>query len=150
MNKIVLRSSALAACLLMSAACFADDLVATITVNRTGALDSERIQLVISGTYTCGPLAQPQGPGYNWGSLGIHVLQANGRQVGESWGGVNPLCDGNPQSFQAPVLAETIPWHGGKVRVIGQLEVQRCDPGYPYSGDCEHATSEANLQVNVH
>lgn len=137
-----------AGALLASQACLASGLIATMTVNPTAALSSDRIQLVVSGTYTCGPLPQPQtnvGSTFAFGNL--TVFQANGRNVAQAQGGFSAVCDGNPQTFQAPVIAQTMPWHGGKARVVGNLHVQLCDD--PYGNECETANSDVNTQIGI-
>lgn len=121
-------------------------ITATISVDSRASLSPDRIQVIVSGTYTCGPLPQPQpniGATFAFGDF--NLSQAAGRDVAQALGGFAALCDGLPQVFQVPIFATTIPWHGGKARLVGNLYVQLCDEFF----NCEFANASINTAVRI-
>ena len=145
--KTLLKTVLVAAAMFMGSipAAFAS-ITATISVNSQAILSSDRIQVIVSGTYTCGPLPQPQPTlGATFAFADFSLSQAAGRDVAQALGGFAALCDGLPQVFQAPIFATTIPWHGGKARLVGSLYVQLCDEFF----NCEFANASINTAVRI-
>lgn len=129
-------------------AAFASSISATISVDSKAKLSTDRLQVVVSGTYTCGPLPQPQPNfGATFATAGFTLLQASGREVAVSqMGFFGPLCDGSPQTFQTAMIAGSLPWHGGPARLTGSLNVQLCDQ---FGNNCEFANAVINTQVQI-
>jgi hypothetical protein len=124
----------------------AADLSAVMSIDKTAQLASDRLYVLITGTYTCGPLEQPQPTvGSTYSEMSGSLRQASGREIAESQFYYQPLCDGQTHSFEVGVQPENIPWHGGNARVQGSIYVQQCDEFY----ECDTAQGETNVQIKI-
>jgi uncharacterized protein DUF6299 len=112
---------------------------ASIAFDRTGDVSTDRLNVTLTGHYTCGPISES-----GFGSFSGALAQAAGRQVAETIFGIQTVCDGTQHSFQVDVPASNIPWHGGPARITGSLFVQDCSV-FP----CESAQSTVNVQVKL-
>ena len=124
---------------------FAEDLSATISVDPVAFKSNDKLLVTISGTYSCGPIPQPQGPGSTFANFSGSLSQASGRNITQGGFGMQPLCDGQIQEFETGVHPDYIPWHGGKARVIAFIFVQKCDQFY----DCENVNISIDEQVSI-
>ena len=141
-NKIVLFI-AMAAFQFFSGEAVADPLRAAITIDPIANLSSDHLVVTMSGTYSCGPLPQPQ-EGSNFAFVTGSLAQASGREIATGSLGFQPLCDDQLHPFELGVHAGNIPWHGGKARVTATLSVQLCE-FFP----CETASSSLDQQISV-
>jgi len=125
----------------------ADPPIARISIDAVAAMSNDRLDITVSGRYTCGPLPQPQPPylGPSFASVSGSVDQASGRDVAQGQLFFEPICDGLEHTFEVAVPASIIPWHGGPARVRAMITVQRCDPSF----DCEQATGTVDAQIKV-
>jgi hypothetical protein len=119
---------------------------AAFSVDGTAIMATDRLVITLTGTYTCGPLPQPQPPqGGTFAGVQGSVGQAAGRDIAEGGFGFTPICDAVEHTFQANVQAGNIPWHGGKARVRANLFVQLCDEFF----NCQQATSAVDKQISI-
>ena len=119
---------------------FGQTLSASITFDRVASLSTDRLNVTLTGHYTCGPLPPDSGITTFSGALS----QASGRQVASTIFSVLTTCDATDHAFQSDVPASNIPWHGGLARVTGSLFVQDCSV-FP----CETAQANVNVQVRL-
>lgn len=122
---------------------YADSLSAAISIDSTGVLSSDHLVVTISGTYRCGPLPQPQG-GMSFATFSCNLSQASGREIATGTVGFDPVCDDQVHPIELPVHAQNIPWHGGKARVMANLNVQSCGT-YP----CETVSSTVDKGISI-
>ena len=121
-------------------------LSATITVDRIAVVSTDRLVVTLTGTYTCGPLPQPQPTiGATFAGAQGQLTQAAGRAITEGGFAFTPVCDLNLHNFQTSVHAENMPWHGGPARVRVTLNVQECDEFF----NCQFASATADVQINI-
>jgi len=141
-TRFVLTVVGLLALLAVSQAYSQTTLTASITFDRRAVRSTDRLNVTLTGNYTCGPLADQGGSGF--GEFSGALSQAAGRQVASTIFGVAPTCDGFAHAFQADVPASNIPWHGGQARVTGSMFVQDCSV-FP----CETASATVNAQISI-
>ena len=95
--------------------------VCSITVASTGHLLA-RTTVLISATATC---TVPTGLTFQFGSGGVAITQASGRQFAQGFGSSNlTTCDGTAQTLQVAVTPfGPPPFHGGSAIAIGNVSV---------------------------
>ncbi|HEY2989413.1 MAG TPA: hypothetical protein VGL11_16895 [Candidatus Binatia bacterium] len=121
-------------------------LSASLTIDPVATRTTDRLVVIVTGSYTCGPVPQPQpNEGSNFADIFVSVEQASGRSIAQGENGVFAVCDGNPQTFEISIHSENIPWHGGQARAIGALFVQQCDEFF----NCESARSDVDVQIKL-
>ncbi len=128
----------------------ASHLSASLAIDPTANLSTDRIVVTVHGTYTCGPiLPEVPFPGTDFGNLFVDVRQASGQSITEGFGNLSTfstlICDGALHPFQVLVPASEIPWHGGLARVNASISVQDCDQFF----QCENASSTVDAQLKI-
>ena len=119
---------------------------ATVAVDNVATMSTDRLEITLTGRYTCGPLPQPQPTlGATFATASGQVSQADGRTIGQGGFGFIPTCDASEHTFQANVQAGNIPWHGGLARARVTLFVQLCDQFF----NCQQANATADTQITV-
>lgn len=100
-------------------------LTATLAINNA-TITKDRLEVIVTGTYTCGPLPAPEITGF--ASISGEVVQASARGFAIGFFGVDvsTTCDGVQHTFTANALTANIPFHGGLARVIGSLFIADC------------------------
>jgi len=74
---------------------------ATFIVDPVATMTTDRLALILTGRYTCGPLPQPQPTqGSTFAGVQGHVSQAAGRDIAEGGFGFTPVCDAVEHTFQ--------------------------------------------------
>ena len=122
----------------------ADHLSVTLSVDGGASLTTDRLAVIVTGTYSCAPLNAPGDSDFS--SISARVRQASGRVVNQGFGFVSPICDGQLRTFQAPVSEELLmPWHGGLARVNADIDVQDCDEFFT----CEFARTSVERQIKI-
>jgi hypothetical protein len=125
-RQFMLLVAGLAFALISAGQAFAQ-LTANLAINNTATLSRDHLEITLTGRYTCGPLPAPEVTGF--ASLGVNVIQASGeRQIAVGFSGidVSTTCDDVEHTFTVNILSSNIPWHGGRARVMGFLDVQDC------------------------
>jgi hypothetical protein len=119
------------------------DPIAFITVDPSAIKSTDRLAVLVSGTYTCGPLDPEASDVF----AGVELTQASGREINRGFGTIeNPICDGQPQEFESlvtPYYYSGSPWHGGSARAEGFLDIFIFDPC------CEDLRASSNSQVKI-
>lgn len=119
-------------------------LTASIAFDPAAMLSNDRINVTLTGRYTCGPLRAAEPGSGTFAGFSGSLLRASGRQVASTIFGLQLTCDGTEKAFQVDVPALEIPWHGGPARVRGSLTVQDCT-SYP----CDTTQVNVNTQVKL-
>jgi len=147
-NKIL----AIIACVLLSmgqsvsAYAQSPSISAVFFVDRSATKATDRVVITLTGTYTCGPLPQPQPTqGSTFAGVNGSVSQAAGRDIAEGGFAFTPICDAVEHTFQTNVQADNIPWHGGPARVRASLFVQLCDE----FSNCQQVNSAVDMQISI-
>jgi len=132
--------------LLLASNGMAEGLTASINVNPVATLATDHLVVIITGTYSCGPIPQPQPPsGPTYADANGVIRQASGKSIAEASFYFNPICDGTTQDFETIANASTMPLHGGKARVEASIWLQYCDESY----NCEHVSDSENKQIKI-
>lgn len=120
-------------------------LSATLAIDNTASRTRDRIEVIVTGSYTCGPLPAPEVTGF--ASIGLTVVQSSGRQIafGSSFLDVSTTCDTVQHPLQISVPASNIPWHGGLGRVMATLSVTDFSVSPPLT-----ASASVDQQVRIH
>ena len=107
---------------LISGQAFAQ-LSATLATDNTAGRTTDRLEIILTGSYTCGPLPAPEVTGF--ANISGNVSQASGRLIasGFFFVDVSTTCDTAQHTFQVRVPTGNIPWHGGLARVMATLFV---------------------------
>ena len=143
-KKFMLFVAGLAFALITAGQAYAQ-LSANLAINNHATLTRDHIEVILAGTYTCGPLPAPEVTGF--AGIGVNVLQASARQIafGGSFLDVATTCDAVQHTFTLNIPAGNIPWHGGLARVMGSLMVEDC------SGEsCVSATASVDETIRLH
>ncbi len=125
----------------------ADPLSASIMVDRSATMTTDRLVVIVTGSYSCGPLPQPQPMfGTTFADAGGSVQQASGRTITNGEFGFIPLCDGAQHTYRAQAFASNMPWHGGLARASVNLHVVLC---CDESGNQEFADASVNAGITI-
>jgi len=132
--------------LVLSVSARPQSISATFSVDPVATKSTDRLVVTLTGKYTCGPLPQPQPPiGATFAGAEGQLNEAAGRDIAEGGFAFTPTCDAVEHTFQANVLSNNIPWHGGQARVRADLFVQLCDQ----FGNCQQVRASVDMQISI-
>ena len=101
-------------------------LTATLAIDNTATITRDRIEVIVTGRYSCSPIPSEDLGGF--AGINGNVIEASARQTafGSFFLDVTTTCDGVEHTFTVNVPTNFIPWHGGLARVMGSIFASDC------------------------
>ena len=116
------------------------------SIDAGARLTSDRLVVIVTGTYICGPADVTPNPTGDFTGISIRVRQASGRVVNQGTGFANAICDAQLRTFEVPATDDLlVPWHGGLARVDASIFMQDCDESF----NCHIANASAERQIKI-